>query len=565
MITNLNIKNFVIVKELELKFEEGLQILTGETGTGKSIIVGAINVIFGGAIHAGMLYDETKPALLEVTFNVDKSNIKFFELLSKHGVDFSENEVFFLREIFTNLRGKSFLNGRRISNSIVKEFREVLLDFHSQRDQQKLFNENIQLEVLDKFGNLVSQRDEFEQNFKELQSKIKELEKLQEQEKTAQERVKLYEYQIGEFEEINLKIGEDEKLQNELNFLNHAEEILNHSSLLEQEIYEKENSVYDIINSFIHKLSNFKDDNSHIKKAITSLRESLGDLDDTISEIRQIQNSINLDSLRQEEVEEKLNTINSIKAKYKKNVPEILDYCSKIKGEISSFTSVKNKIIKINQEIDKDSKEIWKKANLLTKKRKEAAKILEDEIQTNIHKLAIPDARIKIRFDKEIIEKKINNELYGLTYSGQDKIEIFFSANIGVKMQPFKYAASGGELSRFLLTIKKILSDKLEKKTIIFDEIDIGLGGKTAELLGEFIFNISKFHQVICITHLPQIASYAKDHFLIDKKSGMNLTEVEIKKIDKTERKQEIARMLAGSKTELALKHAAEILSLKRK
>jgi len=418
---------------------------------------------------------------------------------------------------------------------------------------------------LDKFGNLVSERDGFEKNFKEIQSKIKELEKLLEQEKVAQERIELYEYQIGDLEEINLKIGEDEKLQNELNLLNHAEAILNHASLLEQEIYEKENSVYDIINSFVHKLSNFEDDNSHIKKTISSLQESLGNLDDTISEIRQVQNVINLDSLRLEEVEERLNAINSIKAKYKKNVPEIMDYCSKIKDEIFSFTSVKKKILKIHQEIDKNSKELLKKANVLTKKRKEAAKILEDEIKTNIHKLAIPDARIKIRFDKEIIEKKCNNDLSGLTYSGQDKIEIFFSANIGVKMQPFKFAASGGELSRFLLTIKKILSDKLDKKTIIFDEIDIGLGGKTAELLGEFIFNISKFHQVICITHLPQIASYAKDHFLIDKKSGMNLTEVEIKKIDKTERKQEIARMLAGSKTELALKHAAEILSLKEK
>jgi len=487
------------------------------------------------------------------------------ELLSKYELEHSENEVFLQREISTVLRGKSFLNGRRISNSIVKEFREILLDFHSQRDQQKLFKENVQLEILDKFGNLEYQRDEFEKDFKILQSKIKELEKLQEQEKAAQERIKLYEYQAEEVEETDLKIGEDEKLQNELNLLNHAEEIMNLSSLLEQEIYEKENSVYDIINSFVHKLSSFEDDNSHIKKAISSLQESLGNLDDTISEIRLVQNVINLDRLRLEEVEERLNAINSIKAKYKMNVPEILDYCSKIKGEIFSFTSVKNKILKIQLEIDKVSKELWKKANILTKKRKEAAKILEGEIKTNIHKLAIPEARIKIKFDKELTKKDFTNVLSGLTYSGQDKIEIFFSANIGVKMQPFKFAASGGELSRFLLTIKKILSDKLDKKTIIFDEIDIGLGGKTAELLGEFIFNISKFHQVICITHLPQIASYAKDHFLIDKKSGMNLTEVEIKKIDKTERKQEIARMLAGSKTELALKHAAEILSLKEK
>ena len=205
MIKSLQIENFIIVKKLKLEFENGLQVLTGETGAGKSIIVGAIDVVLGGKVRSGMVFDEEKTAYLEVVFNIEKDNKKFNDLLSKHEVDISDDEVFFKKEIYPNLKAKSFLNGRRITNSIIKEFREILLDFHSQKDQQKLLDNTYQLEILDSFGNLISERKGFEEKFLDVRKKLDELQNLQKQEQEQEEKIKLYQYQVNELEELCLK------------------------------------------------------------------------------------------------------------------------------------------------------------------------------------------------------------------------------------------------------------------------------------------------------------------------------------------------------------------------
>ncbi len=561
MIKSLRIENFIIVEKLLLDFEKGLQVLTGETGAGKSIIVGAIDIILGGPVHPGMVYDESKPAYLETVFDIDKKNKQLINLLEKYDINLTENEIFLAKEIASNLRGKSFLNGRRIANPIVKEFREVLLDFHSQRDQQRLFDTEYQLEVLDKFGDLITQREKFGNKFRETDQKIKDLIKLETKEKELSEKVNLYHYQVDEIEKMQLKNGEDNSLQKELNLLTNAEDILNQAAQMEQIIYEQENSVYDTINSFISQFSQFEEDNPQLKKAVSSLHEALTNLDESISQIREVQNIINVDSTRLEEVQERLNSINSVCLKYKRNIPQILEYIQVTKNELASYTSNHIKIKQIQTEIDNDVSNLRSMADELTKSRRKAAARFEEEIETNIKILAIPDARIKIKFDSGNRDKEITNKLAGLNATGQDEIDIYFSANKGVKLQSLRFAASGGELSRFLLTIKKILSDKLDSKTIIFDEIDAGIGGRTADLLADFIHNIGRYHQVLCISHLPQIASYADRHFAIVKKSDAKASQVEVSVLDKNEKREEIARMLSGSISELAIKHADELIN----
>ncbi|MCD4797354.1 MAG: DNA repair protein RecN [Candidatus Cloacimonetes bacterium] len=560
MIKSLKLNNFIIVKELQLQFEKGLQVLTGETGAGKSIIAGAVNIIFGAQIRSGMLFDESKSAYLEVVFDVDKTNVELIDLLHKYDVDMSEDEFFFVKEINTELKGKTFLNGRRISNSSVKEFREILLDFHSQRDQQKLFNQDYQLEILDKFGNLIQQRENFKNKFKNIEMSIKELSKLEKQESELSEKMKLYEYQVQEIEGMDIKVGEDDALQSEFILLTNAEEILNQASNMEQVIYEQEDSVYDTINSFIGKLSEFEENEPHLKKAISSLHNSLADLDESISEIRQVQNTIVIDSSRLEEVQERLNNVNSICTKYKRTIKEILEYSERINKEISNYSSGKDRIQKLRKELNSGLSKLRFLADELSEKRKKAALKFEEEIENNIKKMAIPDARVQIRFDKVTVKKDFTAMLDGLLNTGKDEIDIYFSANKGVSLQPIRFAASGGELSRFLLTIKKILSDRLDSRTIVFDEIDSGIGGRTSELLAEFIHSIGRFHQVICISHLPQIASFADKHFSIVKKSCENTSEILVNVLKESEKREEIARMLSGSNTELALRHADELI-----
>jgi DNA repair protein RecN (Recombination protein N) len=558
MLTALLIKNFIIVENLELSFSAGLQILSGETGAGKSILVGAIQLSLGGKVKAGMLFDETKPAIIETVFAVDERNKQLLQLIEKYEIDLDDNEIFFRKEISTSLRGKSFINGRRVSNNIVKEFNKVLLDFHGQRNQQQIFDLDYQLGLLDKYANLEKERDDFGQSYQKVKQQMSELKKLREHEANQREKMELYKYQINEIEEFQLQADEDDKLQHELNFLNHAEEIITISESIEQEFYEQDNSVYDLINNYIFKLVNYQQDNQQVAKAVSLLQDSAANLEEAIEEMRAIQDFVDLDKDRLKQVEERLDAINLLKMKYQMNVNDILNYGEKIKEDLASFSSYSDKISDLAQKQQKDLLSLQKQAQKLSAKRQKAAKKFAQELEENIKNLAIADATFQIKFDKAI--NMTNLGIKDFKSDGLDIIEFYFSANKGKEMQPLKDSASGGEISRFLLAVKKILAEKLTPRAVIFDEIDTGVGGKTAELLGKFISDISEYHQVICITHLAQIAAFGDGHFLVYKKSEKDKTVVDINFLEKAKRKKEIARMISGSETEIALKYAGEII-----
>ncbi|HCX72862.1 MAG TPA: hypothetical protein DHM37_04005, partial [Candidatus Cloacimonas sp.] len=500
MINYLEISNFVLVKKLKLQFTSGLQVLTGETGAGKSVIVGAIDLIFGGEVHAGMVLDKSKPAYLEVGIENSEKNIALTKLLKKYEIETTENDIFFAREIKNNKRSRSFINGRRVARDIIEEFRDVLIDFHSQRDQQRLFQSSFQLEILDRYAKLITQRSSFQAQYKKLENEITELHKIQKKEAENREKMQLYKYQIEEIEAAELKSGEDEKIQNELEILDNAESILENCAEMENEIYEKEDSIYEILSKFASILENYHQENT--KKAASYLQDSLAALDDAVAEIRELQNKVDLDSSQKENLETRLDIINSLKTKYQKDIPEILQYYQEIKQKTENFKSDTNKIENLQLTIAEDFKILKQQADQLSNKRKEAAVKLEKLIEKNIRDLAIPDARLNIQFDKINKDEKKLNSLAAYSEFGYDKVEFFFSANKGIAPQPLENVASGGESSRVLLAIKKILSEDLEPKIIIFDEIDTGIGGQTSELLGQFISQIASTHQVLCITHL---------------------------------------------------------------
>ena len=561
MIKSLRIENFILVDKLELHFGSGLQVVTGETGAGKSIIIGAIETIFSGVIKPGMVFDETRSALLEINLDLSIKNEDLKYLLETYEVDISEGEVFFSRTIYPGNRSKVFLNGRRISNKIAEEFKFAIMDFHSQKDHQKLMDNSYQLSILDKFGNHTSHLNKFRIDYLELKEKYKKITDMLSNEKELEDRIKLYEYQVNEIETIDPVIGEDEKLQNEMNVLAHSEEIINLSANMIQTIFESENSVYDVLNSYIIKLSKFETDNQNIKNVLEYLRNSTANFDDIISELNIVQNIIEIDSSHLSGIEERLDQLNSLKLKYKKDIPGIIEHYQKIKKTLETSSSNQERIKKLQNEIDSGKELLWSEAEDLSRLRKKAAVKFEQQISKNIKKLAIPEAEFKITFDKVTVKKDLTHEMNGLTQSGQDRIEFFFTANTGVKMQPLKYAASGGEFSRVLLAIKKMLSEKIESRTIIFDEIDTGIGGQTAGIIGDYIYKIGKNHQVICITHLPQIASFADNNYVVKKVKDKKSPVIKIKKLKEDEIKKEIARMLSGTKSELALKHAEEMIN----
>lgn len=561
MIKKLIIKNFILVKEIEIDFKQGMRVLTGETGAGKSVVVGALDVLFGKPIKQDYLFDTDKIATIEAEFSIEDDNTALIKLINKYEIDTSEKEIFFRREIYPQKRNKTFLNGRRITRTIIKEFREVLLDFHSQRDQQIILNNDYQLLVLDKFGGLLDKKAHFTKSYREIRKLQRKLQNLEQKEKNNREKIKLYDYQIEEIENYEPKKGEDEKLENELQILSNAEEILNLANEFEHEIYETENSIFSKINFYISELDKYTDYDENINASREFLENAANSLQDAVSKAREIQNSIQLDENRLTRVKNRLDELNSLKNKYNKDLIGILKYKNEIMQKKQEFVSNENRIEKLSVKIDNQLDKLRLLADELTKERKKAAKKLSNKIVANVKKMAISAAKFKIRFDNIKPEKDFTNSLEKYTENGQDRIEFFFSANEGIELKPMESAVSGGELSRLLLVIKKIISENFKKKVIIFDEIDNGIGGKTAALVGKFISEISKRHQVICITHLAQIAAFADKHFLIQKKKEKNVAQIDVEELNFKKKKKEIARMLAGSLSDNALKHAEEIIN----
>ncbi len=562
MLLNLKISNFILVKELNLYFLKGLQVLTGETGAGKSIIIGAINIVLGSTIKGDLFYNKEKKIRLEATFDIDLKNTDLINLIDHYDIDHSEEILFISREVHPDGKSLSFLNGRRVTNQIIKEFRECLFDFHSQRDQQLLLNEEFKLLVLDRYGELLDIRENFKKTYNLYKNMKLQLSQEIEAETKDFERVQLYEYQIKELEEARLTFDEEDLLDGEYKIFSNAQDILDGVSDMKQKFYEQDNSLYDSVSVVINRFETYEKDSELILELLDHLRTILYHFDEIVSFSRQIPDKIYLDENRLNEIEERLRLYHRLKSKYKMSIPEIIKFYQKMEEFVNQYKQKKSSIKKIEIELTKLRKEVTEIANELSSKRKEIALQLSAKIANNLRELSIMDANFEIKIDKKYEnQNNLDSGLGNYDDSGQDKIEFLFSANKGSVMQPIKISASGGELSRILLVIKKILSDKYPPQTIIFDEIDSGIGGKTADMLGSYIAKISQNHQVLCITHLAQIAGYADLHLKIIKNSLEDSTEINVEVLKQSDRIKEIARMLSGKESESALKHAEELIN----
>ena len=557
MINKIKFRNFILIRELELDFYSHMNVISGETGAGKSVLVGGLNLVLGGTARGNFFFDKTKNVYLEALFSYNSNNSDLVELVNEHHIDVSENELFFVREINTHGKSASYINGRRVTNSIVKSFREYLLDFHSQNEQLNLYDNEYQLLLLDAYGKLDKERNDFTNYYEEFHREKLSLQDLERRERRNSDKIKLYEYQIEELDSYNLRIGEDAELNHEYHILSNAEDIVGLSNEIILDFYEKENSLIDKFNNAINRLSEFSTDLPSIKEALEFIQDSKGLLEDGISSLRSVEDTVSVDTERHQEVEDRIKSIEDIKTKYRLNsIGLVLDYYNEINEFLLTQGSLASDIKKQREKLSKLEIKINKLADNLTKQRKEQAKLLEKEIETNIEKLALPNGKVEFKFSITS-EKSILKNIYKY---GADEINLFFSANMGMDLQPIKESASGGELSRMLLALKKILSDKLLPKVMVFDEIDVGIGGNTALSIAEFISQIADRHQILCITHLPQVAAKGDNQFKIEKRVINNKTEITIELLDKIQREKEIARMLSGIDSATSIKHAQEIL-----
>ncbi len=562
MIKKLVLSNFILIDELEIDFHEGFNVITGETGAGKSILMGAIDLVLGSKLKGQVAYNQQKPVYIQADFSIDKDYIELMQLIDELELDISEDELFFIKKINTQGKATSYLNGIRVTNSTVSKFRELLIDFHSQNDQQQLLRQDYQLDILDSYANLIPLRENYNNELKNLKELDETIASMQAEELERREKLDLYKYQINELESFGLREGEDSELESEIELLSHAEDIIRYSRELYSELYEVDNSIYDRLQTISGGLNGFRSDNAQLVNLQKTLNEALIVLEELATASGEVPESIDNDPGKLEEISLRLNSINELKSKYKLNSIElIIDYYNSILAEVNHGEDSNKQIEVLCEQRKSQIAKVIKLGDKLTKQRAKFSTKLSNELQVEIRKLAMPDSRFQIIIDKkDKLPSTNSSEVNEFKRNGFDAINFYFSSNKGIATKLLKNAVSGGELSRVMLAVKKVLSGYLRKRLLIFDEIDSGIGGKTADTISGILLEMSKYHQILCITHLPQIASVGANHLHISKDSSGKKTMTVIHTLEGKNRIDEIARMLSGIESSIAYQHAEELL-----
>ncbi|MBW4828803.1 MAG: DNA repair protein RecN [Clostridiaceae bacterium] len=561
MIVELNIENFAIVERLNINFTKGLNVLTGETGAGKSIIVEAISLILGGRANKDLIRTGYDKAILEGLFFLEKPK-KIEKILNQYGIEKDRsNYILITRELHATGRSVSRINGRTVTVNMLNNITKHLVDIHGQHEHQSLLNVESHINIIDSFG---------DGSFNELKEKIKsdyirilnlkkKLKSLSLEEMERDREIDILKYQIEEIDSSNLSVEEDENILIEYNKLNNAQNIESNLgksiNILQSKEYDSFSTI-DSLNEAINLIEEIKDNDIELEKSYKELIDINFELQDITRNLNNYMENLVIDKEQLDFLEDRINTINKLKKKYGNSIQEIFIYRDNIYSKLQLLLNIEEEIQDINKKIKKVEEVLKVNCALLSEDRKLIGSNLEKEVFRELQELNMKDVVFKISFD----------EYDYFTINGLDKVEFLISTNPGEKLKPLSKIVSGGEMSRIMLAFKSILAEYDYIPCLIFDEIDTGISGRTAQIVGEKINNISKKHQVICISHLPQIAALADTHFSISKKITEDKTIVKVKKLNYEERINELARLLGGvDLTNTTKLHAKEMLELTKK
>ena len=550
MLLNLHVKNLALIKEVDVDFTNGLVVLTGETGAGKSLILGSVNIALGKKVEKDIIRKGAEYALVELTFCID-SRLK--EKLEQYDVYPEDENIIVVSRKITHGRSVSKINGETVSLTTIKSVMDLLIDIHGQHDHQSLLYKNTHLQILDKYaGEEVKElKNTISDKYSQYIEIKKELDKFDMDETKRLRECEFAEFEINEIEAANLSLGEDDEVENEFKKLSGSEKIMSSLSDAYQIMgYEGNQGVCECISRVGYDLSEISD----IDSKLSDLQKQIYDIDDMCKglarEISDYIDEVNYEPQRVAEVEERLNLINHLKLKYGQSIEKILAY----KGEKQAYLDSLNNYNLMREEtktkLDKEMSELVVLCDKLSSLRKKYAIKLEETVVKALEDLNFLSVKFKIN-----VSKKEN-----VSANGQDEVEFLISTNPGEEVKSLAKVASGGELSRIMLAIKSILAGEDEIDTMIFDEIDTGISGKTAQMVADKLMGISKEHQVICISHLAQIAAMADSHYLIEKNTDDESTETNIYRLSREDSIKELVRISSGGEiTETAIKHATEM------
>lgn len=549
MLQSLSIKNVALIKEIEIDFGKGFNVLVGETGAGKSIIFDSLNFVLGSKADKTLIRNGENLMKVDAIFSFIGQNVKDF--LVENDLLEDDGEVMFSRTLFDDMKNVCKINGKSVSLGMLKTVGQMLVDSYSQHESISLLKAKNHLALLDKFGGdeILSIKEKVSESFSKVQAIKKQIADLG-GDKFERERTKeLLSYQIEELEKAQLQAGEEEELKNKLDMYSSAERINEALSGCEESLEDSSSSVIDQIQqceAMLSSLSSFENINN-CRERLTSARYEIEDISQTLKEIK---NELSFDEREFERLDRRYDLVRSLIKKYGGSCEKAIEYLVQIKEKVNALEDADFLIEKYEKQLEKEEGELSSLAEQLSIKRKKVALDIENRIVAELRELGMKSTVFKSAFT-----------LAPTTANGKDEVEFTFSANKGQDVKSLSKTASGGELSRFMLAIKNIFSQIDKTGTLIFDEIDSGISGETGVIVGQKIKNLTKSSQIICITHLPQVASFGDDFFYVSKKEDERSTYTEVKHLQGDEVVSEIARMIGGDKiSQVALKHAQEMI-----
>ncbi len=550
MLNHLSIKNVAVIDELSVDFRGGMSVLTGETGAGKSIIIDSINMILGGRADKELVRYGADKAVVQAVFDAPK---EVLDILEQNDIDAEDGQVIITRRITREGKSVARVNGMAVTLNILRDISDTLINIHGQHDNQALLTPAKHTAFLDAYADNGKYIDAYRETLSEKRGIEKKIAALEMDEQEKMRRIDLLEYQVNEIKKASLEKGEEDALKEQREIYANAELITTNAGEAYANLYggEEEQSAYDGISVAVDALAKISAFDPQLKTVYDTLNSVMYQIEDAAHELKEFCDGVEFDEQTLNDIEERLDLISRLKRKYGASIDEILDYLKKAEDELNDIKLSDERTNELKERLALVTDELKKRGTALSKRRRDAAAVLEKNIENALHELNMEKARFHVNIES-------GADFYE---NGLDKTEFLISANPGEPLKPLVKIASGGELSRVMLAIKSILADTDGVDTLIFDEIDTGVSGQTAVSIARKLSAIGRSKQVICITHLPQLTAAADNHYLIQKDTDGDMASTTLTELDTGGREKELARIIDGGEVSaLALDHAKEML-----
>jgi DNA repair protein RecN (Recombination protein N) len=565
MLKALLVKDYALIESINIEFGKGLNIITGETGAGKSILVDAMGLLLGERASTEVIRKGASKSYVEGIFDI--SNNKKIDVLLKENDIEPQPELILRREISSKGNNRCFINDTPVSLALIKNIGNLMVDLHGQHEHQSLLRNETHIDFLDEFGNYPELAEEYKKLYNELQHLLKELKILKEKESSLREKKDFYSFQIKEIDNISPVENEEEKLIEELRILENSEKLVSITESVYNRIYEDKDSVYESITKIKNELNELSGIDRSFNETSSECENAIALIKDIAEFVRDYKSKLEIDPAEVNIKRDRLGAINLLKKKFGGTINSVIEYRNKIGREFELAENFSDRITLLEKQINNLREQCGKAADNISKKRIQTSGLINKEVKEVLAYVGIPDSKFNIRISQnkssqgdDYISLKGNKYVYSA--KGIDEVEFYISTNIGEDLKPLAKVASGGEVSRIMLSLKTILAKNDRFPLLIFDEIDTGISGRIAQKVGKALKSLANFYQVISITHLPQIAGLADHHFIVEKSTNDGRVVSSIKKLEKNERVREVAKLMSGEKiTEASLAGARELIN----